>query len=246
MPTSALLAASFMLASQPSIAVIRVADGRLLKRTGPAVAAARPGSTLKPFALAALLAQAGFDPLKRIACPGRLNIAGRGFDCSHGAVMPAVNAVEAIAFSCNRYFHHWSHLLAADELVAALAGFGLRALRPESPAQLAMLALGEWGIEVTPESLGQAYRRLALREKEPALAPVFEGLRQACVRGTAREAGREFAGKTGTAATRSRTSLQAWFAGFTPAVAPERVVVVFVPQGRGAIDAAPLARRALA
>jgi len=246
MPTSALLAASLMLASQPTLVAMRVADGRLIKRSGPLAVPTRPGSTVKPFTLAALLQEPGFDPAKRIACPGRLNIAGRAFDCSHGAVMPAANAVEALAFSCNRYFHHWSQLLTAASLMGTFAAFGLKTLQPASAPQLAMLALGEWGLEMTPEELAQAYCRLAQREAEPLLAPVFAGLREACTRGTARQAGREFAGKTGTAATASRLSLQAWFAGFTPPTRPEKVVVVHLPQGRGGVDAAPLARKALA
>jgi cell division protein FtsI/penicillin-binding protein 2 len=247
MPTSALFAASAWMAAQtssPSIIVMRVRDGQVLRRSGPAVLAARPGSTIKPFALAALLAQKEFDASKRIACAGKLQIAGRKFDCTHGPVAPALNAVDALAFSCNRYFFHWSHLLTGDKLVRALAAFHLAAEPPASEPQRAMLALGEWGIAVTPEELAEAYRALALRLEEfPVIA---EGLREACRRGTAREAGAEFAGKTGTAATASRLSLQAWFAGFTPPRAPQTVVVVYVPRGRGAADAAPLARKALA
>ena len=239
MPPSALFAANFLFAAEPSIVVMRVADGRLLKRTGPVSAPTHPGSTMKPFTLAALLDQPGFDAARRVPCSGRLTIAGRRFDCTHGPAVPAVNASEAIAYSCNHYFAHYARLFQL-RLDAALP-----ALTPRSLDQSAMQAVGEWGVDATPETLANAYRQLALRENEPKLAPLFTGLRDACTRGTARQAGPEFAGKTGTAATSSRLSLQAWFAGFTPPSRPTTVVVVFVPHGRGATDAAPLARKAI-
>ena len=231
--------------NEPNIAVVRVADGKLLRQTGPAIAPTRPGSTIKPFTLYALLQQTGFDPAKRIACPGKLTIAGRRFDCSHGPAIPAVDASQAIAYSCNHYFAHWSRILNEANLHAALAHFHLTASHAHTPDELTLQALGEWGTEVTPVTLAQAYRLLALDENEPKLAPLFAGLRLATREGTAQLAGSGFAGKTGTAATLSRLSLQAWFAGFTPATHPETVVVVYVPHGRGATSAAPLAREAI-
>lgn len=242
MPTLALLAASLLLA-EPTIAVVRVSDGKLLRQTGPAIAPTRPGSTIKPFTLYALLQHSAFHPAQRIACPGKLTIAGRRFDCTHGPAIPAVDASEALAYSCNHYFAHWTaRLLNAGHLHQALAHFHLDARHAHTPDQLKLQALGEWGIEATPATLARAYRELAATENEPRLAALFAGLRLATRQGTAQLAGPEFAGKTGTAATLSRLSLQAWFAGFTPPTHPETVVVVFVPQGRGATAAAPLAR----
>jgi penicillin-binding protein 2 len=226
-----------------STVVLRVSDGAVLRRSGPAVDAAAPGSTIKPFTLVALLRSAGFDAAKRIACPGRLAIGGRRFDCTHGTGVPSVNAAEALAFSCNHYFVHWAGLLREWEVV--LREFGFEARPAKGFEQLRQQAIGEWGVKTNPVALARSYRRLALRRREASLAPVFDGMRLAVTTGTAQMAGAEFAGKTGTTSTASGLSLHAWFAGLTPVENPERIVVVFVPRGRGANDAAPLARGAL-
>ena len=242
MSSLALLAASLLLA-EPTIAVVRISDGKLVRQSGPAIAPTRPGSTIKPFTLYALLQRTGFDPAKRIPCPGKLTLGGRSFRCSHGPAIPAVDAAEAIAYSCNHYFAHWTaRELNEAKLHRTLTRFRLNARHATTPDELAQQALGEWGIQATPATLGQSYRLLSLEENEPKLAPLFAGLRLATTHGTAQLAGPDFAGKTGTAATLSRLSLQAWFAGFTPPTHPDTVVVVFVPQGRGATDAAPIAR----
>jgi cell division protein FtsI/penicillin-binding protein 2 len=242
MPTLALLAASAWI-SQASTVVLRVKDGAVVRRTGPVVRGVHPGSALKPFTLVALLRQPGFDPARRVACPGRLTIAGRRLDCTHGSAVPAVNAAEALAFSCNHYFAHSAAGLRG--LDATLREFGFDAREASSVDDLRQQAIGELGVQTDPVALARAYRLLALRSGDAALSPVFDGLRLAVTSGTAQLAGREFAGKTGTTSTASGLSLQAWFAGFTPVEHPEHVVVVFVPKGRGALDAAPLARGAL-
>lgn len=51
------------------------------------------------------------------------------------------------------------------------------------------------------------------------------------------------AGKTGTARHVTDLRTHAWFIGFTPVDEPEVAVVVFLQQGEGARDAAPVARR---
>jgi cell division protein FtsI/penicillin-binding protein 2 len=242
MPTLALLAASSWLA-QLSTVVLRVTDGHVVRRRGPQAERRPPGSTLKPFVLAALLRSAGFDPQRRIACAGRMTIAGRRLDCTHGPAVASVNGVEAIAYSCNRYFAETASR--AHGLTALLREYGFRPRTPSTPDELRLQAIGEWGVDTTPDELARTYRQLALLEDRPELAPVFEGLRMAVTAGTARNAGPDFAGKTGTTASASGLSLDAWFAGFTPPVRPRHVVAIFVPGGRGAIDAAPLAREAL-
>jgi len=238
----ALLAAKALLA-QPASVVLRVRDGVVERRRGPAVTGVHPGSTLKPFVLVALLRQSGFDAGRRVACSGRLRIGGRRFDCTHGAAVPACDGAEALVFSCNSYFAHYGAQLRG--LDAVLGEFGFAADVAGSGEQRRWQALGEWGVRTEPGELARAYRQLALRVDETGLAPVMAGLRQAVRVGTARAAGAEFAGKTGTTSSAAGLSLQAWFAGFTPVEKPERVVVVYVPRGRGATDAAPLAREAL-
>lgn len=73
---------------------------------------------------------------------------------------------------------------------------------------------------------------------------VKEGLRQSVAYGTsaaAQSAGVVIAGKTGTASAYFGNKTAAWFAGFAPFAKPEIAVVIFLENGRGAMDAAPLA-----
>jgi cell division protein FtsI/penicillin-binding protein 2 len=72
---------------------------------------------------------------------------------------------------------------------------------------------------------------------------VSEGMEAAVELGTAQLAGTKAmraAGKTGTSAG------HAWFAGYAPADRPEIVVVIFLEQGGGGRDAAPIAGRVFA
>lgn len=73
---------------------------------------------------------------------------------------------------------------------------------------------------------------------------VKEGLRQSVAYGTSAAAKLSeimIAGKTGTASEYFGTKTAAWFVGFAPFEKPEIAVVVFLENGRGAMDAAPLA-----
>ncbi len=73
---------------------------------------------------------------------------------------------------------------------------------------------------------------------------VKEGLRQSVAYGTG--VGTKLpniivAGKTGTASEYFGTKTDAWFVGFAPFEKPEIAIVLFLENGRGAMDAAPLA-----
>jgi cell division protein FtsI/penicillin-binding protein 2 len=101
------------------------------------------------------------------------------------------------------------------------------------------LALGEANILVTPLEIVFAYRKLALQRK------LLDGLAAATEYGTARlarPAGMAVAGKTGTSLDAASGQAHAWFAGYAPVDAPRIVVVVFLEQGAGGRDAAPVAR----
>ena len=217
-----------------STEILAVASGRVLLHDGPDVVPTRPGSTVKPFTLLALI-EAGLDPARRLPCLRKLTIAGRRFDCTHPPIH-TVDAREALAYSCNFYFASAASRLGPDRLVQTFADHGLT-LRIGTDPRLS--ALGEEGIAVTPHTLARAYRLLAVG-RNPV---VHDGLSLATTGGTGKLAGPNFAGKTGTAASPNRVSLQAWFAGWTPRTSPEHVIVVFLPTGRGASDAAPAAKR---
>ena len=59
----------------------------------------------------------------------------------------------------------------------------------------------------------------------------------------ARPPGVKVAGKTGTASDPGNGQIHAWFAGYAPAESPRIAVMVFLEQGVGGRDAAPIARQ---
>lgn len=236
-----------MLGRTGAVVVLDARSGAILAQHNPEVASrtrARPGSAVKPFTLTALLASQGFRPGEARACPHTLRIGARKLDCSHPQSAP-LDAIAALAYSCNNYFVSAARGLKSADLAGALNGVG-RATLAAGPEQLALQAIGEANIEVTPRSLAAAYGTLALRiAREPRLLPVLEGMK-GCVRfGTGQLAavpGLAIAGKTGTGTTGPGGYSHAWFAGFAPADKPEVVVVVFLERGQGGADAAPVAR----
>jgi stage II sporulation protein D len=202
----------------------------------------RPGSTIKPFV------PPGDE---RIPCGRHVAVAGRNLDCSHTPVPQAFGVTEALAYSCNYYFAARAAHLREGELEAALrraiptarAGSIERARTPE---ERQLMALGEARMLVTPMAMLQAYRRIALERGPPQ---VVAGLEAAAAYGTARlaaPAGLRVAGKTGTSTEPGATHRHAWFIGYAPAEAPAIAVLVFLDQGRGGADAAPIAREIFA
>lgn len=102
----------------------------------------------------------------------------------------------------------------------------------------------------------QPFQRI-VRNRVPVepqhLATMREAMRQAVARGTARPAGVPgvpVAGKTGTAEfgpplANGKHATHGWFTGFAPADNPEIAVIVFLEQGVGQENAAPLGGRIL-
>lgn len=170
----------------------------------------RPGSLLKPFTFAAWLESGRYDGAHKVAC-------------KEGAL----DAVEALAYSCNEYFDDVVKRLGTEEMTRGYARFGLDYRRPT-------LRLGD---------LLPAYKRLVTRYREARLAPLFLGLRKAVEYGTARYAqggATAVAGKTGTM---RGTAL---FAGFAPADRPKYLLLIHLDGGSGGGDAAPPAGKIFA
>ncbi len=98
-------------------------------------------------------------------------------DCSHPESITALDAVDALAYSCNSYFAALGSHATGAELRDAFQRAGLfsaTGLAPDEAvgriwtandeSKLELQALGHWGIEVTPLELLAAYRSLALQK----------------------------------------------------------------------------------
>jgi cell division protein FtsI/penicillin-binding protein 2 len=242
--------------------VLTVESGQILGSYHLEVAArrlARPGSAFKPFTLMALLETHKLNPNEPFTCRRNLHVGRHNLSCSHPQTGP-LQAVSALAYSCNDYFATMGARLSAEELRAAFAELGFS--RPTSlvaneaigSIQLArsdeerqLQAIGEGEMRVTPLEMVVAYRNLAARRllvSDRGDQPIFAGLEAATEYGMARLAavkGVKVAGKTGTARSDQGTWTNAWFAGYAPADKPQIAVVVFLEKGTGPGDAAPLA-----
>jgi penicillin-binding protein A len=206
---------------------------------------APPGSTVKPFALTALLGAHKISETEAFVCPGKLTIAGRQLNCSHPPLGEPVRVETAIAYSCNCFVAHAAERFAPGEFASTLerAGF-TRGIRLAQGDSVQLQALGEENVLATTADLASAYRWLALHAPTPVLA----GLEGAVDYGTAQLAkvgGGSLAGKTGSVRTPTGNRL-AWFAGFFPSRAPRVAIAVMVGGSSGGADAAPVAGRILA
>lgn len=250
--------------------VVDVASGSVLASHDLPTAAHRlvlPGSTIKTFVLYALLESGKLNPMESFLCPYHLTIAGMRLDCPHPEKTGPMFPSSALAWSCNNFFASMATRFAPAELVRSLARWGFtspaRIARDERTGEIAtartqpdlqLEALGEFGIHVTPLELLQAYRRLALRRRDPALRSasldaVFEGLEASVRYGMASAARTErlsVAGKTGTSLSEDSPGRHGWFAGYAPADAPEIALVIYLESGNGPVDAAGIAHTVLA
>jgi cell division protein FtsI/penicillin-binding protein 2 len=254
-----------LLSPDQGIAVLlNVASRRIVAINGISAQTGKaypPGSTLKPFILASLLKRGWLRPDSSWACPGRLSIGKRQFDCVHPPMVTPMRIDTALAYSCNCFVAHIVEQSGGNEIYSDLLTFGFgtrtglagsgeasgRIERPITPDAARLLSLGEGTILVTPLVIAAAYRQLALQLGSPTMLPILAGLEDAVAFGTAQRAhvpGVTVAGKTGSTRSAAGDSL-AWFAGFMPSRAPEVVVVVMLSGRSGGSDAAPIAAQIL-
>jgi cell division protein FtsI/penicillin-binding protein 2 len=253
--------------SEGTIVVIDVASRKILAEKNLNLAAhdlVRPGSTVKPFVLAALLQTGRIDPKQKLVCKRPLRIGSVRIDCSHAADVRQLDTDDAIAYSCNSFVAEVSLRLKANELAETLRQAGLdsptglskdeaigRVRRALTQEQLQLMALGLRGVEVTPLELLEAYRKLAIQRVEHcdgAIREIYQGLEHAVSYGTAHAAyieGMSVAGKTGTATTAQGSGTHGIFVGYAPAEHPEIAIVVYLDNSRG-LDAAAVGQPVLA
>jgi cell division protein FtsI/penicillin-binding protein 2 len=223
------LLAMMLAAGPPDAAVVLdVRTRRVIAMRNQAIAtgaAMAPGSTMKPFALAALLRSGKLHAEESVVCEGRLSIGGRQLNCSHPRMAMPMRVETALAYSCNCFVARMAERLAPGEMAHGRRVSGADAIR--------LQALGESGVALTVAELAEAYRVLALS----ADAAIVAGLEGAVEYGTAQRAqvaGVKVAGKTGSVRG------VAWFAGWMPSRAPE-VAIAVMTRGSGGADAAPIA-----
>lgn len=187
---------------------------KLLSQQGDWRHATLPGSTLKPFVLAALLERGLLKPGERLECPGGFRLGNRDLECIHVRNAGPLDAVEALAASCNFWFAIMARRLGPDGLLKALRQAGLTAQRASSEEQVCLQALGLAHVAASPLTLARAYAAL-LQAGPPTL--VLQGMRAAVERGTAQRASSSvvwIAGKTGTAPGGLPGSSAGWFGGW--------------------------------
>jgi len=171
-----------------------------------------------------------------------------------------MNAEQALTWSCNSYFAELAGTLKPEDLRQALSARGLLAAtglapdeslaafrEPRTREQVQLAALGVEGIRVTLLELAEAFRSLAseiaAHPESIAAKTVTAGLTDSAsfgMAGAASLGGVPVAGKTGTASQESGGGTHGWFIGLAPAQAPQVVVAVYLPAGRGT-DAAQVA-----
>ena len=222
---------------------------------------APPGSTIKPFALAALLDTGKLGAEESFPCPGDLRIGARSLTCSHPRMAAPMRVRTALAYSCNCFVAHFAERFSAGELAASLTRAGLASrpgwfgdaeaageVRRADGREAAQLqSLGEGGVLATAAELALAYRGLALAAGQPRMEPILSGLEGAVEFGTAQRARVPeiaVAGKTGSVRAADGAFI-AWFAGFAPSRAPRAVVAVMLQGRSGGADAAPIGGRIL-
>jgi hypothetical protein len=164
------------IAGQPgTIVVVSVTSQQVLASHNLELASAqliRPGSTLKPFVVLALLDSGKLDPGQHFLCKRPLYIGNIRMDCSHTTEIAELDADDAIAYSCNSYISQVASRLGPRELVEALRRAGLDSPtglgKPECCAVDPMI-LGEWSATLTQSRYVRVARNTA---SEPAHRPV--------------------------------------------------------------------------
>src|SRR5690242_14207106 len=98
--------------------VIDVQSGHILAIYRPEVAArrlVRPASAFKPFTLLALLQSAKLSRTDSLVCQRNLRVGTHDLSCSHPQIGP-LQAVAALAYSCNDFFATFGQRLTGPEL----------------------------------------------------------------------------------------------------------------------------------
>jgi hypothetical protein len=135
-----------------SAVVVDVASGRILaayRLDAGARRLVRPGSTVKTFALLAMLQSGVVKSDTELVCRRRVHLKNRRMDCSHVAVARALDPPSALAYSCNYWFAHFATQLSDSAFTQTLVSSGFTSQTGAAPGE----AVGSVESSKSPEEL---------------------------------------------------------------------------------------------
>ena len=153
------------------------------------------GTLIKPFTALAYAGAHRFTYPTSV-CHGAAD--GCWLPAGHGRI----GIVEAIAGSCNAYFHQLSQSTSPDAFASTLQSYGM-ATNGATITPRAMVGLGD-GLRLAPAQVAGAYVELIARASQPGVSLILQGMKASARTGTGRAAGPAVGGagglvKTGTA-----------------------------------------------
>jgi stage II sporulation protein D len=211
-----------------------------------------PGSIAKAATLAAALESQVVDADSSRLCRRTITVNGRRYVCAHPDLKRPLNAVEALAHSCNAFFVSLAPRLPRAVVNDVRTRAGLAPIAPGGDYAAALVGLE--GPRVTPRALVDVVARLAGVDPDRPVAlqtstrrVLLDGLKGAAAYGTASaltERRVTALAKTGTAPMPGG-SWMGLVVALVPAERPTHGLVVVAP-GAGGLDAAAIAADLLA
>jgi cell division protein FtsI/penicillin-binding protein 2 len=230
----------------------------------------KPGSIFKIITSIAALKSGRFSENTSFNCKGKEYFEDIAYSCwlkgGHGNLI----FKDAITNSCNIFFYSIADKLDPEDIYNICDAFSLGKRTPfgmdgEGNAYFKKtynridkydICVGESrNLLVTPIQMLYMISVVAKRGKflgstldlnSGNYLCLYDGLLNAVKFGTAKEANfikYEIAGKTGTSSKSFGKKTNSWFVGFAPYNNPKIAIVVFLNYGRGAMDAAPMAKK---
>ena len=230
----------------------------------------KPGSIVKIITAIAAINSGKVDILEEFNCTGNANFDNESYKCWLPKGHSKVNLIKAISLSCNLYFLNIASKLTIDEILSTFAEFHFdeKTIFNISGEATGLFRKNKIDIEkyylsigcsenllVTPLQILQMITFIANKKlpntknidlNNPKFDPIYKGLRNSVLFGTSKESNYlklQPAGKTGTISEKYNIKNSAWFIGYAPYYNPEIAIVIFIKNGRGATNAAPIAKK---
>lgn len=230
----------------------------------------KPGSIVKIITAIAAINSGKIDILEEFNCTGKANFDNEKYKCWLPKGHSKVNFIKALSQSCNLYFLNIASKLSIDEILSTFNEFHFGEktifnIPGENPGlfiksniniEKYYISIGcSENLLVTPLQILQMITFIANKKlpntkyidlNNPKFHPIYKGLRNSVLFGTSKESNYlkfQPAGKTGTISEKYNIKNSAWFIGYAPYYNPEIAIVIFIKNGRGATNAAPIAKK---